>query len=36
MLAAAGDKTTAKKYLDVAAKGRFLPEETELFQRAKL
>jgi len=34
-LATAGDKTNAKKYLDLAVKVRLLPEEVELFQRAK-
>ena len=36
MLATAGDKASAKKYLDLAAKARLLPEEVELFQRVKL
>lgn len=36
ILATAGDKTSAKKYLDLAAKARLLPEEAELFRRVKL
>src|SRR5262249_8562084 len=37
MLAASGDKAKAKKYVELGANARvLLPEERELFQRAKL
>jgi hypothetical protein len=36
MLAASGDKVAAKKYLDLSAKARVLPEEAELFRRVRL
>lgn len=36
MLAAAGDKEKAKKYLDLTAKARVLPEEAELFRKVRL
>jgi len=36
ILAASGDTTRVKKYLDIAAKSRLLPEEAQLFQRVKL
>ncbi len=36
MLAASGDKAKAKRYMELAAKGRLLPEERELIERAKL
>lgn len=36
ILAASGDKSGAKKYLDIARNGKMLPEEEELFQRARL
>ena len=36
VLVASGDKAGARKYLEIAAKVRQLPEEAELFRRAQL
>jgi Flp pilus assembly protein TadD len=36
ILAAAGEKVRAKRYLDLSAKARLLPEEAKLFRRAGL
>lgn len=36
LLAAAGDQAKAKKYLELAGKGRLLPEETKLFRGVTL